>query len=117
MTSRSLKRGSSFSMPTSETSTSGSVVHIRPLPSDSTTTTCPVSAIAKFAPLTPTGTDRNFSRRYARAAAVRAPGPPHPVEVAVERAKRAALGLPRRLAQRLPVGDLADHPSELGAHR
>ena len=37
-------------MPTTETSTSGRVRHIRPLPSDSTTTSVPVSATAKFAP-------------------------------------------------------------------
>ena len=37
-------------------------------------TTWPVSATAKFAPLTPTGTDRNFARRCARAAAVSSAG-------------------------------------------
>ena len=36
------------------TSTSGSVMHMRPLPSDSTTQIVPVSATPKFAPLTPT---------------------------------------------------------------
>ena len=36
------------------TSTGGSVVHMRPLPSDSTTQSVPVSATPKFAPLTPT---------------------------------------------------------------
>ena len=39
-------------MPTTETSTSGRVRHIRPLPSDSTTTSVPVSATAKLAPET-----------------------------------------------------------------
>ena len=43
-----------FSMPTTETSTSGRVRHIRPLPSDSTTTRVPVSATAKLAPETAT---------------------------------------------------------------
>ena len=52
-----------FSMPTTETSTSGRVRHIRPLPSDSTTTSVPVSATAKFAPETATLARRNFSRR------------------------------------------------------
>ena len=74
MTSRSRQRGRIFSIPTTETRTSGSVVHMRPLPSDSRTTTCPVSATAKFAPLTPTGTERNFARRCARAAAVNSAG-------------------------------------------
>ena len=50
-------------MPTTETSTSGRVRHIRPLPSDSTTTSVPVSATAKFAPDTATLARRNFSRR------------------------------------------------------
>ena len=63
MTSRSRHSGSTFSMPISVISTSGSVVHMRPLPSDSTTPTEPVSAIPKFAPLIATGTERNFSRR------------------------------------------------------
>ena len=45
------------------TKAGGSVVHMRPLPSDSNTATVPVSAAAKFAPLTATGTVRNFSRR------------------------------------------------------
>ena len=39
--------GSSFSIPSIVTSTVGRVVHIRPLPSDSTTQTVPVSAIAE----------------------------------------------------------------------
>ena len=50
-------------MPTTETSTSGRVRHIRPLPSDSTTTRVPVSATAKLAPETATLARRNFSRR------------------------------------------------------
>ena len=41
----------------------GNVTHMRPLPSDSTTQIEPVSATAKFAPLIPTFTRRNFSRR------------------------------------------------------
>ena len=41
---------------------------MRPLPSDSTTPIVPVSAIPKFAPEIATGTDRNFSRRWRRAA-------------------------------------------------
>ena len=62
-TSRSAKRGSSFSIPSTVTSTGGSVVHMRPFPSDSTMQIVPVSAIPKFAPLTPTRAERNRSRR------------------------------------------------------
>ena len=50
------------------TSARGSVRHMRPLPSDSTTPIVPVSAIPKFAPETATGTVRNFERRCSRAA-------------------------------------------------
>ena len=67
-TSRSCHAGSTFSIPIKVTSTFGSVRHMRPLPSDSTTPTVPVSAIAKFAPETAIGTDRNFERRCSRAA-------------------------------------------------
>ena len=66
--------GITFSIPITVTSTSGSVVHIRPLPSDSNTQTLPVSATAKFAPLTPIRADRNFARRCSRAASARAAG-------------------------------------------
>ena len=45
------QRGSTFSMPITVISVRGSVVHMRPLPSDSTTPIVPVSATAKFAPL------------------------------------------------------------------
>ena len=74
ITSRSRNAGTTFSMPITVTSTSGSVVHIRPLPSDSTTATLPVSAHAKFAPEIATRAPRNASRRNARAAAVSSPG-------------------------------------------
>jgi len=50
-------------MPITVTSTGGRVTHMRPLPSDSTTPTVPVSAIAKFAPLTPIRAERKRSRR------------------------------------------------------
>ena len=66
--------GSTFSMPMTVTSTSGSVVHIRPLPSDSTTHTVPVSATPKFAPLTPMRASRNLRRRCSRATAVSSAG-------------------------------------------
>ncbi len=46
----------------------GRVRHIRPLPSLSTTDSVPVSATAKFAPLTANVARRNRSRRCARAA-------------------------------------------------
>ena len=62
-TSRSEKRGRSFSIPSTVTSTGGKVVHIRPLPSDSTTQTVPVSAMPKLAPLMPTRAERKRSRR------------------------------------------------------
>ncbi len=63
MTARSSHVGSTFSMPTTEMSVSGSVRHMRPLPSDSTTASVPVSATAKLAPEIPTLARRNFSRR------------------------------------------------------
>ena len=66
-TSRSRQVGTSFSIPITVIRVSGSVRHIRPLPSDSTTTTVPVSATAKFAPDTATRARRNFSRRWSRA--------------------------------------------------
>ena len=57
------ERGTTFSIPMIVISVSGSVVHMRPLPSDSTTQTVPVSATAKFAPLMPTRARRKRSRR------------------------------------------------------
>ena len=66
--------GTTFSTPITVTSTSGSVVHMRPLPSDSKTQTLPVSATAKFAPLTPIRADRNFARKCRRAASAKAAG-------------------------------------------
>src|SRR5215216_38293 len=74
ITSRSRHSGSTFSIPISVISTCGSVVHMRPLPSDSTTPIEPVSATPKFAPLTATGTERNCSRRCRRAASAIALG-------------------------------------------
>ena len=70
ITSRSRHSGTTFSIPITVTSVSGSVVQKRPFPSDSTTHTAPVSATPKFAPLTATGTVRNFSRRCLRARSV-----------------------------------------------
>ena len=70
----SRQAGITFSIPITVTSTSGRVVHIRPLPSDSNTQTLPVSATAKFAPLTPIRAERNFARRCSRAASVSAAG-------------------------------------------
>src|SRR3954463_12543149 len=94
MTSRSRQRGRTFSIPTTETRTSGRVVHMRPLPSDSSTTTWPVSATAKFAPLTPTGTERNFARRCARAAAVSSAGSS---ETSTTRSRRKSAAIWARL--------------------
>ena len=70
----SRQAGTSFSIPITVTSTSGSVVHMRPLPSDSNTQTVPVSAIAKFAPLIPMRAVRNLARRCTRAASASAAG-------------------------------------------
>ena len=67
-TSRSSGAGTSFSIPTTVMSVSGRVVQKRPLPSDSTTQTVPVSATAKLAPLIATRARRNRSRRWSRAA-------------------------------------------------
>ena len=61
-------------MPITVISVSGRVRHIRPLPSDSTTITVPVSATAKLAPETATRARRNFSRRWRRAASARSAG-------------------------------------------
>ena len=63
-----------LSMPATVISVSGSVRHMRPLPSLSTMQTPPVSAIRKFAPLTAVFTRRNFSRRKRRAASARSCG-------------------------------------------
>ena len=73
-TSRSRQAGTTFSMPITVISVSGRVRHIRPLPSDSTTHSVPVSATAKFAPLMPTRADRNVRRRCSRAASASAAG-------------------------------------------
>ena len=62
-TSRSAKVGTTFSIPITVISVCGSVRHIRPLPSDSTTASVPVSATPKLAPLTATLAARNFRRR------------------------------------------------------
>ena len=85
--------GTIFSTPTTLISVSGRVRHIRPLPSDSTTTSVPVSAMAKFAPEMPTFADMNLRRRCVRAAAASSRGS------SVRSARRA-----RHLAQE----DLAD---------
>ena len=61
-------------MPITVISVSGRVRHIRPLPSDSTTHSVPVCAIAKLAPLIPTLADRNLRRRCSRAASASAAG-------------------------------------------
>ncbi len=67
-TSRSVYVGTTFSIPMTVMSVSGSVRHMRPLPSDSTTVSVPVSATPKFAPLIATFAERNLRRRWARAA-------------------------------------------------
>jgi hypothetical protein len=61
-------------MPITEIGTSGRVRHMRPLPSDSTTQTVPVSATAKFTPPMPTLAARNLRRRWRRAASASTAG-------------------------------------------
>src|SRR6478735_6218759 len=61
-------------MPMIVMSVSGRVRHIRPLPSDSTTASVPVSATPKLAPETATRARRNTSRRWVPAAAARTLG-------------------------------------------
>ena len=73
-TSRSSGAGTSFSIPTTVISVSGSVVQKRPLPSDSTMQTVPVSATAKLAPLMATFARRKRSRRWRRAASASSRG-------------------------------------------
>ena len=63
---RSSRVGTTFSMPMTVTSSGGSVVHMRPLPSFSTTQTVPVSATPTLAPVTPMPARRKRSRRYRR---------------------------------------------------
>jgi hypothetical protein len=53
-------------MPVIAMCTSGTVVHMRPLPSFSTRHRVPVSATAKLTPESPTSAVMNFSRRTAR---------------------------------------------------
>ena len=81
-------------MPMTLMSTSGSVVHIRPLPSDSTTETVPVSATAKLTPLIPTRAPRNSLRRW-RAR------PPRPVPAGRRRGRRGASGSVRANSSRI----------------
>ena len=64
----------SFSIPINAMCTRGTVVHMRMFPSFSTVTTVPVSATAKFAPLTPTPAFWNISRSARRAMAVSSSG-------------------------------------------
>ena len=66
--------GITFSTPMRATWIRGSEVTIRPLPSLVTSTTVPVSATAKLAPVIPMSAWRNFSRRAFRATAVRTSG-------------------------------------------
>ena len=63
-TARSRHSSTTFSIPITVTRVCGSVVHMRPFPSDSTTHTVPVSATAAFAPEIATVARRNASRRY-----------------------------------------------------
>ena len=112
MISRSRQAGSTFSIPISVIRTFGSVVHMRPLPSDSTTPTDPVSAIAKFAPETATGTVRNFSRRCVRAAsAIAAGSSPSSWPAAIVRSNRAAISARLRWIAGTRMCDCSSSPS------
>ena len=112
MISRSRQAGSTFSIPISVIRTFGSVVHMRPLPSDSTTPTDPVSAIAKFAPETATGTVRNFSRRCVRAASAIAVGSsPSSWPAAIVRSNRAAISARLRWIAGTRMCDCSSSPS------
>ncbi len=115
--------GTTFSIPTSVISTRGSVTHIRPLPSDSTTQIPPVSAIAKLAPLNPTLTRRNFSRRNCRAAPARSSGSrtqlPQPHGLLEQLANLGAVAVQRRNDDvgRAIVTELDDQVSEIRLER
>ena len=122
-TSRSRKRGIAFSIPITVISTSGSVVHMRPLPSDSTTQIVPVSATAKFAPEIATRARRNASRRWSRAASASSAGSSErlrqPEPVAEEVADLGPVLVDRRHEQmRRPlVRELDDQLREVGLDR
>ena len=73
-TSRSCHVSITFSIPITVISVSGRVVHMRPLPSDSTTQIVPVSATAKLAPEIATRARRNAARRWRRAASASSAG-------------------------------------------
>ena len=116
--------GTTFSIPITVTSTSGSVVHIRPLPSDSKTQTLPVSATAKFAPLTPIRADRNFApqvqpRRLGERRRARRSGPSRPSSRAEDVADLGAVPVDRRHedVRREVVVELDDQLGEVGLHR
>ena len=112
MTSRSRHSGSTFSIPIRVTSTRGIVVHMRPLPSDSTTPTVPVSAIAKFAPLIAIGTERNLARRWRRAAsAIRAGSSPSFSPWAIVRSNSAAISARLRWMAGTRMWDCWSSPS------
>ena len=122
-TSRSRKRGIAFSIPITVISTSGSVVHMRPLPSDSTTQIVPVSAAAKFAPEIATRARRNASRRWSRAASASSAGSSRevgqPEAVAEEVADLGPVLVDRRHEQmrRALARELDDQLREVGLDR
>ena len=113
-------------MPMTVIRTSGRVRHIRPLPSDSTTTTVPVSATAKLAPETATLARRNFSRRWSRAASASSggssvrpagAGPPDPAHLVDEDvADLGPVAVDRRDqdVRRQVVAELDDHLGQVG---
>ena len=64
---KSVREGTTFSMPAMAMCTGGSVVVMRMLPSLSTSMSEPLSAAIKFAPEMPASAAMNFSRKISRA--------------------------------------------------
>ena len=67
--------GTTFSIPVMATWMRGIEVHMRPLPSLVTSTSVPVSATMKFAPVMPMSAAMNFSRSWRRASWARSSMP------------------------------------------
>ncbi len=93
-TPRSAARGMSFSMPMQAMCMRRSETPRSALPSLVQTTKPPVSAMAKFTPVSPASAGRNFSRRCCRAASVRYFGSVAPAGVPSVRVEELADLLP-----------------------
>ena len=125
-TSRSVQVGTSFSMPITVIRVRGSVRHIRPLPSDSTTDSVPVVATAKLAPeigdlggqeLLPQVPARRLGQR--RGSSVRSAGAGSPTE-AISRRKISRISARlrwiagTRMCDGLVVPELHDQLGQVG---